>query len=109
MKNNLPKSIKKFIRREKARIRREVFDIKEQKKLIDELYSNRKPISQSKSKNNKSDNKKNNLSNKICPKVIKSPKIKEPVSETKNKSIKVSKNETDLPKEAKKDENKRNL
>jgi hypothetical protein len=105
----LSKSTRKYIRTEKARIRKEVLDQKEQKKLIDELYSVRKPISQSSSKNNKSDNKKNNLSNKICPKVIKSPKIKEPVSETKNKSIKVSKNETDLPKEAKKNENKRNL
>ena len=81
MKKKLPKSIRKYIRQEKARIHREIFDIKEQEKLIDELYK----------------------------KVIKSPKIKEPVSETKNKSIKVSKNETDLPKEAKKNENKRNL
>ena len=96
MKNNLPKSIKKFIRREKARIHREIFDIQEQKKLIDELYSVRKPISQSKSESNKADNKKSNLSNGVYKKVIKSPKIKEPVSETKNKSIKVSKNETDL-------------
>jgi hypothetical protein len=68
---NFPKSTRKYIRTEKARIHREVFDIKEQKKLIDELYK----------------------------KVIKSPKIKEPVSETKNKSIKVSKNETVLSKE----------
>jgi hypothetical protein len=81
MKNNLPKSTKKFIRREKARIHQEIFDQKEQKKLIDELYQ----------------------------KVIKSPKIKEQVSETKNKSIKVSKKETTLSKEVKKDENKRNL
>jgi hypothetical protein len=81
MKNNLPKSIKKFIRREKARIHQEIFDQKEQKKLIDELYQ----------------------------KAIKSPKIKEQVSETKNKSIKVIKKETNLSKEVKKDENKRNL
>jgi capsular polysaccharide biosynthesis protein len=65
---NFPKSTRKYIRTEKARIHREIFDIQEQRKLIDELYK----------------------------KVIKSPKIKEPVSETKNKSIKVSKNETDL-------------
>ncbi len=77
----MAKSIQKYIRQEKARIRREVLDLSEQKKLIDELYK----------------------------KVIKSPKIKEPVSETKNKSIKVIKNETDLSKEVKKDENKRNL
>ncbi|RLC34389.1 MAG: hypothetical protein DRZ76_02760 [Candidatus Nealsonbacteria bacterium] len=34
----LPRSIRKFIRKEKARIRREVLDLQEQKKLIDELY-----------------------------------------------------------------------
>jgi len=68
---NFPKSTRKYVRTEKARIHREVFDIKEQKKLIDELYK----------------------------KVIKSPKIKEPVLETKNKIIKVSKNEIDLSKE----------
>jgi len=34
----MPKSIRKFIRREKARIRREVLDIKEQEKLISQLY-----------------------------------------------------------------------
>jgi len=34
----LSKSIRKFIREEKARIRREVLDLKEQEKLINELY-----------------------------------------------------------------------
>jgi hypothetical protein len=34
----LPKSIRKFIRKEKARIRREVLDLKEQERLIQELY-----------------------------------------------------------------------
>ena len=34
----MPRSIRKFIRREKARIRREVLDIKEQERLIQELY-----------------------------------------------------------------------
>lgn len=38
MKKKLPKSIRKFIRKEKARIRREVLDLKEQEKLISELY-----------------------------------------------------------------------
>ena len=71
MKNNLPKSLRKYIRQEKARIHRDVFNRGEQKKLIDELYQ----------------------------KVIESPKIKELVSETKNKIIKVSKNETGLSKE----------
>jgi hypothetical protein len=36
--NNLTKSRKTFIRREKSRIRRSVFDIKEQEKLISGLY-----------------------------------------------------------------------
>jgi hypothetical protein len=34
----LPKSRKIFLRREKARIRRDVFDVKEQDKLINGLY-----------------------------------------------------------------------
>jgi len=34
----MPRSIRKFIRREKARIRREVLDIKKQEELIKELY-----------------------------------------------------------------------
>ncbi len=33
----MPKSLRKFIRREKARIRREILDVKEQEKLISEL------------------------------------------------------------------------
>jgi len=37
-KKALPKSIRKFIRKEKARIRREVFDLKEQERLINQLY-----------------------------------------------------------------------
>jgi len=38
MKKRLPKSVRKFIRKEKSRIRREVLDLKEQKKLIKALY-----------------------------------------------------------------------
>jgi len=38
MKKKLPKSIRKYLRKEKARIRREVLDLKEQEKLIQELY-----------------------------------------------------------------------
>jgi len=38
VKRRLPKSLRKFIRKEKARIRREVFDPKEQEKQIQELY-----------------------------------------------------------------------
>lgn len=34
----LPKSIRKYIRKEKARIRKEVLDLKEQERLISELY-----------------------------------------------------------------------
>lgn len=36
--NHISKSRKIFIRREKARIRRDVFDLKEQEKLISALY-----------------------------------------------------------------------
>jgi len=38
MKKRLPKSLRKFIRQEKARIRREVLDLEEQEKLIQQLY-----------------------------------------------------------------------
>jgi len=34
----LPKSVRKHIRKEKARIRREVFNVQEQEKQIQELY-----------------------------------------------------------------------
>lgn len=37
-KGKLPKSLRKYIRQEKARIRREVLDIKKQEKLLEELY-----------------------------------------------------------------------
>jgi hypothetical protein len=37
MKKNLPRSLRKYIRQEKARIRREILDIQEQKRLIREL------------------------------------------------------------------------
>lgn len=36
----LSKSLRKFIRREKARIRRVVLDLAERKRQIDELYKN---------------------------------------------------------------------
>jgi len=35
---SLPKSVRKFIRKEKARIRKEILDLKEQERLIQELY-----------------------------------------------------------------------
>lgn len=34
----LPKSLRKYVRREKARIRRGVWNLKEQEKLIEQLY-----------------------------------------------------------------------
>ncbi|XOB40168.1 MAG: hypothetical protein ACKKMR_02460 [Candidatus Nealsonbacteria bacterium] len=37
-RKRLPKSLRKYVRREKARIRREVWDLKEQEKLIEQLY-----------------------------------------------------------------------
>lgn len=37
-KKRMPKSLRKFIRFEKARIRRQFFDSKEREKLISELY-----------------------------------------------------------------------
>jgi len=38
IKKRLPKSLRKYIRKEKARIRREVLDLKEQERLIQKLY-----------------------------------------------------------------------
>jgi len=37
-KMKLAKGIRKYIRQEKARIRREILDIEEQKRKIEELY-----------------------------------------------------------------------
>ncbi len=37
-RKRLPKSIRKYVRKEKARIRREFFDIKKQEEKIKELY-----------------------------------------------------------------------
>jgi len=37
-KKRMPNSVRKFIRKEKARIRREVLDLKKQEELISELY-----------------------------------------------------------------------
>ncbi len=39
MKKKMPKSIRKHIRKEKARIRREVLNFKEQEKSIKKLYN----------------------------------------------------------------------
>ena len=43
-KKRMPKSLRKFIRKEKARIRRGILDIKEQERLISELYERIHPI-----------------------------------------------------------------
>jgi len=53
VKRRLPKSLRKFVRKEKARIRREVFDIKEQEKQISEIYERFRPQKQTKNKNSK--------------------------------------------------------
>lgn len=39
-RKKLPKSVRKYICKEKARIRRGVLDLKEQQRLIDEIYKN---------------------------------------------------------------------
>ncbi len=38
MAKQLTKSVRKFVRLEKARIRRETFDLNKQKELINQLY-----------------------------------------------------------------------
>lgn len=40
-KKKMPNSNRKFIRKEKARIRREVLDTKKQQELISKLYENK--------------------------------------------------------------------
>jgi len=37
-RERLPKSVRKYIRQEKARIRREILDVKKQEQQISELY-----------------------------------------------------------------------
>ena len=55
-KTRLPKSIRKYIRKEKARIRREVLDIEKQEELIQQLYEKFLKNNPSNSKN-KNENK----------------------------------------------------
>jgi len=53
-KSRLPRSLRKFIRKEKARIRREVLDLKKQEELIQQLYEKflkNNPNSKSKNEN----------------------------------------------------------
>ena len=59
MPQKLPKSVRKYIRKEKARIRRQVLDLKEQERLINELYQRflkreKKSVSESQEKNKNS-------------------------------------------------------
>ena len=43
-KKRLPKSLRKFVRLGKARIHREILDLKEQEKLIKQLYENKRNL-----------------------------------------------------------------
>jgi hypothetical protein len=43
MEKNYSRSVKKFIRLEKARIRRQFFDVKKQEELIKEVYNKINP------------------------------------------------------------------
>lgn len=56
MGKRLPYSIRKFIRKEKARIRSQILDIEEQKRLISQLYQ--KFFESPEIKNSKAENKK---------------------------------------------------
>ncbi len=64
MRKRLPKSIRKFIRKEKARIRREILDLKIQEEKIKKLYEKffenfNKVNNKNKNKNQKDENKRN--------------------------------------------------
>jgi len=53
----LPSSLRKFIRREKGRIRREFSDLKEQEKRIEDMYNKVTPKTEIKNKKQKNDSK----------------------------------------------------
>lgn len=40
----MPKSLRKYIRKEKARIRCQALDFKEERELIDKLYDNKRNL-----------------------------------------------------------------
>lgn len=44
MKKPMSKSLKKYVRKEKAKIRRQSLNFKEEKELIDKLYSKVHPV-----------------------------------------------------------------
>jgi hypothetical protein len=43
-RTKLPKSIRKFIRTQKAQIRRQFWDVKKQEELIKEMYNKLNPV-----------------------------------------------------------------
>ncbi len=53
----LPKSLRKFIRREKGRIRREFSDLKEQENRIEDMYNKIAPKTKIKKEQNKDEGK----------------------------------------------------
>ncbi len=70
------KSVRKFIRKEKARIRREILDFKEQEEKIKELYTIRKPKLKNMVKKDKVNGEKKNISTEVEQKL--KPKDKKP-------------------------------
>ena len=61
----MPKSIRKYIRKEKARIRREVLDLKEQEEMINKLYQNILNKPENKTKSVKEDKKTEKKADKV--------------------------------------------
>lgn len=84
----MPNSTRKYIRREKARIRREILNVKEQENLISELYQKvlnkpKKIITQKKSKIPFSSKLQKTNKNSISVKILKGKqKSKKPASPT---------------------------
>lgn len=93
MSKKLSKSIKKYIRREKARIKREHFNFEERKKFIDELYNRilspskpeKKRTIKKKSEDKKIKEKLAGTKQKKDNKSIKRPKKKETAVNKNNK------------------------
>ena len=61
----MPKSIRKYIRKEKARIRREVLDLKEQEEMINKMYQNILNKPENKTKSVKEDKKTEKKEDKV--------------------------------------------
>jgi len=64
-KKRMPKSIRKYIRKEKARIRREVLDLKEQEEMINKMYQNILNKPENKTKSVKEDKKTEKKEDKV--------------------------------------------